>query len=128
MTDDWPEDVPVSEAEITLFEAWFGELFDELFGDGEGGHHHGSGSSGGSLPPSLYGAASRQRSLHPGRFWRAQFCTEVAHPTRFERVTFAFGGQRSIQLSYGRNEASCSRLARGGQPLGCLGWLGRMVA
>ena len=29
-----------------------------------------------------------------GCFWRAQFCTEVAHPTRFERVTFAFGGQR----------------------------------
>jgi hypothetical protein len=30
-----------------------------------------------------------------GGFWRAQFCTEVAHPTRFERVSFAFGGRVS---------------------------------
>ncbi|MCK1743320.1 hypothetical protein IVA80_21300 [Bradyrhizobium sp. 139] len=34
VTDDWPKDVPVTEAEIAVFEAWFGELFDELFGDG----------------------------------------------------------------------------------------------
>ena len=30
VTDDWPEDVPVTEAEIEVFEAWFGDLFDEL--------------------------------------------------------------------------------------------------
>jgi hypothetical protein len=28
-------------------------------------------------------------------FWSARFCTEVAHLTRFELVTFAFGGQWS---------------------------------
>ena len=33
VTDDWPNDVPVTEAEIAVFEAWFGDLFDELFGD-----------------------------------------------------------------------------------------------
>jgi hypothetical protein len=31
VTDDWPEHVPVTEAEIEVFEAWFGDLFDELF-------------------------------------------------------------------------------------------------
>jgi hypothetical protein len=34
VTDDWPEDVLVTEAEIAVFEAWFGDLFDDLFGDG----------------------------------------------------------------------------------------------
>jgi hypothetical protein len=30
VTDDWPEDVPITEAEIEVFEAWFSDLFDEL--------------------------------------------------------------------------------------------------
>jgi hypothetical protein len=32
VADDWPKDVPVTETEIEVFEAWFGDLFDELFG------------------------------------------------------------------------------------------------
>jgi hypothetical protein len=32
VTDDWPEHVPVTAAEVDVFEAWFGDLFDELFG------------------------------------------------------------------------------------------------
>ncbi len=34
ITDDWPEHVPVTQAELDVFEAWFGDLFDELFGSG----------------------------------------------------------------------------------------------
>ena len=32
VVDDWPARVPVSDAEIGVLEAWFGDLFDELFG------------------------------------------------------------------------------------------------
>jgi hypothetical protein len=34
ITDDWPEHVPVTDAEIDVFEAWFGDLFDNLLGPG----------------------------------------------------------------------------------------------
>lgn len=30
--DDWPEKVPITEAEIQVFERWFGDVFDEMFG------------------------------------------------------------------------------------------------
>ena len=30
--DDWPARVPVTDDEIAVFQAWFGDLFDELFG------------------------------------------------------------------------------------------------
>ena len=32
VTDDWPDAVPITDAELDVFEAWFGDLFDELFG------------------------------------------------------------------------------------------------
>ena len=32
VTDDWLDPVRVTEAEIEVFEQWFGDLFDELFG------------------------------------------------------------------------------------------------
>jgi len=30
--DDWPEIVPVTEAELRVFEAYFGAFLDEIFG------------------------------------------------------------------------------------------------
>lgn len=32
VTDDWPEVVPVTEAEVRIVEAYFGDILDELFG------------------------------------------------------------------------------------------------
>ena len=30
VTDDWPERAPVADAELDVFEAWFGDMFDEF--------------------------------------------------------------------------------------------------
>ncbi|UHD45450.1 hypothetical protein LUX29_21050 [Aureimonas altamirensis] len=35
VTDDWPDDVPVTEAEIDVFERWLGDVFDELLNPGK---------------------------------------------------------------------------------------------
>lgn len=32
ITDDWPDIVPITEAEVRIIEAYFGDILDELFG------------------------------------------------------------------------------------------------
>lgn len=32
VADDWPEAIPITATEVEVFEAWFGDLFDDLFG------------------------------------------------------------------------------------------------
>ncbi len=31
VSDDWPAQVPITVAEVAVFEAWFGNVFDEIF-------------------------------------------------------------------------------------------------
>ncbi len=31
ITDDWPDPVPITNGGLDVFEAWFGDFFDELF-------------------------------------------------------------------------------------------------
>ncbi|WP_248304439.1 hypothetical protein [Breoghania sp. L-A4] len=35
VTDDWPDPIPITEDEMEVFERWFGDLFDELFGSSD---------------------------------------------------------------------------------------------
>ena len=37
VVDDWPTAIPITEAELDLFEAHFGELIDRLFGEAQKG-------------------------------------------------------------------------------------------
>nr|WP_246423864.1 hypothetical protein [Roseospira goensis] len=34
--DDWPDDVPVTPEEVDVFERWFGDLLNEMFGPDSG--------------------------------------------------------------------------------------------
>ncbi|WP_430448938.1 hypothetical protein [Rhodophyticola sp.] len=36
VVDDWPDDVPVTPEEVDVFERWFGDLLEEMFGPESG--------------------------------------------------------------------------------------------
>lgn len=36
VVDDWPDDVPVTPEEADVFERWFGDLLEEMFGPESG--------------------------------------------------------------------------------------------
>ncbi len=48
-------------------------------------------------------------------YWPTQV-KRLADPIRFERTTSAFGGQRSIQLSYESGDAEIAAIGAGRQP------------